>query len=384
MGVKYQLLSCRSPHQYLQVTLNHLDTISEMVKNEGVTDLVQLAISKAIDLYCPLSNGNWLLLEQVLMQFLQGKKIKVSLFLQRNLQSVMGTITLNNSGNLPFGTEIPGEIRYFEGGNYIRSDLFNSDLRESCTVSNEIIEPFWPVGFNIYTKDDDTSGGVDAGNNNNTSSSSSSHIIGSPTSVKGGTSLIERANLAARSSSSSSSSSSHQGQGPGLPGQFASIPAASRAFAKHAGAGGGALSSAANPKAPAMPPRSPSKYSTHMSAKAELTMLADLLGVTSAKRSDKRSDDRLFKINLFPNSSFQQSKEEAKGGSGGGGDSGTLVIDIDASSGAKSLNSYMADLDLDWDDNDEPEENFVADSKQHDHVSDDEDDDLLALMDSVK
>ena len=121
MGVKYQLISCRSPHQYLQVTLNHLDVLAEMVKTEGVTDLIQVAISKAIELYTKLSNGNWLLLEQVLLQFFQGKKIKVSLFLQRNLQTMLGSLVLTNKGNLPFRTELPGEIRYFEGKEYIRS-----------------------------------------------------------------------------------------------------------------------------------------------------------------------------------------------------------------------------------------------------------------------
>ncbi|CAN0531967.1 unnamed protein product, partial [Ectocarpus sp. 8 AP-2014] len=31
MGVKYQALSCAQPQQLLQVTLNHLETIKQMV-----------------------------------------------------------------------------------------------------------------------------------------------------------------------------------------------------------------------------------------------------------------------------------------------------------------------------------------------------------------
>eukprot|EP00428_Durinskia_dybowskii_P084392 CAMPEP_0170441914 /NCGR_PEP_ID=MMETSP0117_2-20130122/47144_1 /TAXON_ID=400756 /ORGANISM="Durinskia baltica, Strain CSIRO CS-38" /LENGTH=348 /DNA_ID=CAMNT_0010702479 /DNA_START=179 /DNA_END=1222 /DNA_ORIENTATION=- len=309
MGVKYQLISCKCSQQYLQVTLNHLDSLMEMVRSEGVNDLIQVAITKAIELYTKLSNGNWVLLEQALMQFFQGKKIKVSLFLQRNLQSLTGTILLDARGRLPFGVELPGEVRYFEGKDYIRSDEFPSERRDDCEVADQMLEPGWTMGMNIYLKDGDGSH-TDQG-----------PIVGSPTSKKG--ILAERAGA-----------------------MSASIQQASRAFARmHE-----QFSSQAPPKAPALPPRSPAKYSTHMSAKAELTLLSDLLGVTT-KRTEGKSEDRLFKINLFPNESFQQNKD--------GGDSkydssssGMITIDFDAAAGAKTLSAYMEELDLDDDDGD--------------------------------
>lgn len=347
MGVKYQLISCKSPHQYLQVTLNHLDTLAEMVKTEGVTDLIQVAISKSIDLYTKLSNGNWMLLEQVMMQFFQGRKIKVSLFLQRNLQTMTGSLVLENKGVLPFGTELPGEIRYFEGKEYIRSDEFPSDLRDQSTVTDSILEPNWPIGRNIYLKEPELT------QNNH------DQVIGSPSSVKKGMSLIERANA-----------------GPSL-----SIQQAARAFARYAELNH--PSSAAAPKAPALPPRSPAKYSTHLSAKAELTLLSDLLGVTTAKRSEKRSsEDKLFKINLFPNEAFQQSKGGDEKGGVSHYEGSQITIDIDAAAGAKGMSTYLEELD--WEDDDEgnrERESYAADSK---NAYDEEDDDLLALMDSAK
>lgn len=349
MGVKYQLISCRSPHQYLQVTLNHLDVLAEMVKTEGVTDLIQVAISKAIELYTKLSNGNWLLLEQVLLQFFQGKKIKVSLFLQRNLQTMLGSLVLTNKGNLPFRTELPGEIRYFEGKEYIRSDEFTSELRNECTVSDTLLEPNWTMGMNIYLKEAEHYG-------------SSDNIIGSPTSVKKGVPLIDRAMEASDS-----------------------IQLATRAFARNEDLMGPhtGLCSQAVPKAPLAPPRSPAKYSTHLSAKAELTLLSDLLGVTSARRGDKRSEDRLFKINLFPNESFAQEKDSDSKSSSSLYEAGGITIDIDAASGAKSLHSYIEDLD--WDDDEELGAEYSADAKEGSGGGyGDEDDDLLALMDSAK
>jgi hypothetical protein len=359
MGVKYQLICSKCPQQFLQVTLNHLDTLMEMVRTEGVTDLIQVAINKSIDLYTKLSNGNWLLLEQALMQFFQGKKIKVSLFLQRHLQTMTGSLVLNTTGVLPYGTELPGEVRYYEGKDYIRSDEFLSDVRDQCTVTDQILEPNWTIGFNIYLKDGDTA----------LATASDPHVatIGSPTSTKKGTPLIERAMEAS-----------------------ASIQQASRAFARLQQS----LDMLAPAKAPA-PPRSPAKYSTHLSAKAELNLLSDLLGVTTGKRGEKKSEDRLFKINLFPNADFQAGAkgedDGAKGQPSGAGydGSGFITIDIDAAAGAKGLSAYMEDLDFDSDEDAAADAKPTAGSSKnrgqtYQGEGELDEDDLLALMDSAK
>jgi hypothetical protein len=57
MGVKYQLLACRSPHQYLQLTMNHLESILEMVKSEGVSELIQAAIRASMELYSTIGKN---------------------------------------------------------------------------------------------------------------------------------------------------------------------------------------------------------------------------------------------------------------------------------------------------------------------------------------
>lgn len=359
MGVKYQLICCKCPQQYLQVTLNHLDTLMEMVRSEGVSELIQVAINKAIDMYTNLSSGNWLLLEQALMQFFQGKKIKVSLFLQRNLQTMTGSLVLNTTGVLPYGTDLPGEVRYFEGKEYIRSDEFLSHVRDLCTVTDQVLEPNWTVGFNIYSKEGDVAGAADP----------HAATIGSPTSVKKGPSLLDRAAVE----------------------PSPSIQQAQRAFMRlHQSA-----DMRAPAKAPALPPRSPAKYSTHLSAKAELNLLSDLLGVSTGKRGEKKTDDRLFKINLFPNEAFHGGAKGEDGDSKGAYDgpgSGLITIDIDAAAGAKTLSSYMEDLDFDDD------EDAAADAKGTGGGGDRgssrgggyrgegelDEDDLLALMDSVK
>ena len=57
MGFKYQIITCNSPQQYLQITLNHLETLKSLLQNDEACDLIQLAIDKCIALY----TGNYVL-----------------------------------------------------------------------------------------------------------------------------------------------------------------------------------------------------------------------------------------------------------------------------------------------------------------------------------
>merc|ERR1719223_2450941 len=104
----------------------------DMIKSESVVSLVQMVISKSIELYSQISNGNWLLLQQTLFQFYQGKKIKVSLFLQQHLQTTAGVLVLNSKGSLPYGTEVPGSIRQYEDHKLISTKSFESPLAGEC------------------------------------------------------------------------------------------------------------------------------------------------------------------------------------------------------------------------------------------------------------
>jgi hypothetical protein len=103
------------------------------------------------------------------------------------------------------------------------------------------------------------------------------------------------------------------------------------------------------------------------SAKAELNLLADLLGMGVSAKDDS-SDAKPFKINLFPDNNFDDKGSGFKSSSA----SNFIAIDIDGTAGAKTMESYMADLKLRDDDDGK------ADGKGCD-----DDDDLLALMDST-
>jgi len=49
MGFKYQILVGRSPDDFIQVTLNHLESIKEIVGDPGVDVLIDSAIAATVD-----------------------------------------------------------------------------------------------------------------------------------------------------------------------------------------------------------------------------------------------------------------------------------------------------------------------------------------------
>lgn len=79
-----------------------------MVKESSLVDLIDVCIARLISTYASLTEGQWLLLKQNVLRFMQGKRIKVSLFLQHNLQTMNGVLVLNTEGVLPLGTDRPG------------------------------------------------------------------------------------------------------------------------------------------------------------------------------------------------------------------------------------------------------------------------------------
>jgi hypothetical protein len=318
MGFKYQLVSCNFPQQILQITLYHLEILKAAVKSDTISKAVQSAISSTVNLYTSLTNGQWMLLNQSLMRFLQGKKTKVSLFLQRSLQTVEGVIVLNNDGSLPYGTEKPGTITSYEGGQVIRKRKVHMAGYENCVESEQMFDLSSTIGFNMYLPDS-------AGEN-------------APS--------------------------------------FASLVSAGRDMgAQIAAAAGASPSSAAARKVPSTytgrDRGGSAPIEMKSTAKAELNLLADLLGM-GASSKDTESDAKPFKINLFPDNSFDD-----KGGGGGakGERANFISIDIDGTSGAKTFESYMQDLKLRDDDE---KRSSKADGKLEE-----EDDDLLALMDST-
>jgi hypothetical protein len=327
MGFKYQLVSCHFPQQILQITLYHLEIIKSLVKSDTISKSVQSVISQTINLYSSLTNGQWNYLSHSLMKFLQGKKTKVSLFLQRNLQGMDGTLNLSNDGPLPLGTSVPGTITYYENGEVIKNRSFPTDNASYANVveADEMFDLSSTLGQNMYIPNANPPSG-----------------------------------------------------GP----SFASITAAGREMgssivsARKMNSAGGAQAKGGSGNFTL-----PSDMKS--TAKAELNLLADLLGIShsSSAKEGMESDVKPFKVNLFPDNSFDDKYEGKKSSAseeGGSGSAGYILIDIDGTCGAKTFQEYLNDLKL-QDDDDDKDTKGHADRKG----ADDDDDDLLALMDSA-
>ena len=115
MGFKYQTLASNYPQELLHVTLNHLYQLRAKVEDApAVAALIDDAIRLVNEKYAAMSALEFALLKQTLCRFFADKKVKVSLFLQDGLQKNDGAITLQYSGPLPPGVELPIKMTQYD------------------------------------------------------------------------------------------------------------------------------------------------------------------------------------------------------------------------------------------------------------------------------
>ncbi|XP_063167846.1 protein OSCP1 isoform X2 [Candoia aspera] len=113
MAFKYQVLLCPRPKDLLLITFNHLDAIKDFVyESPKILNQIDVTFRKLIDTYSSLSAGELQLIRQTLLIFFQDIHIRVSILLKDKVQNSNGHFVLPTSGSVPWGTEIPGLIRY--------------------------------------------------------------------------------------------------------------------------------------------------------------------------------------------------------------------------------------------------------------------------------
>lgn len=175
MSFKHQILFSNSPFQYLQITINHLESLRYMMlhysstpdvitgpfksqipspktnqKVSPVIPLIDNLTRRIIALYGNFSSLQWLSLKQSLYLYFQGKRIKISLFLQQNIQNFEGNFNFENNPKLPYGTEKPGKIRSYDHSKAVTPNKFITEVGVDTTESNEILDKSSSLGFNIF------------------------------------------------------------------------------------------------------------------------------------------------------------------------------------------------------------------------------------------
>ncbi|XP_077364097.1 protein OSCP1a [Festucalex cinctus] len=126
MAFKYQVFLCPRPKDLLLISYNHIDTIREFVKDTpAVANKVDETHRKIIEIYSSMTAGEFQLLRQTLLTFLQDTHVRVSIFLKNKIQNPNGRFALSISGPVPHGMDLPGVIRIFDSkGREMRQSRF--------------------------------------------------------------------------------------------------------------------------------------------------------------------------------------------------------------------------------------------------------------------
>ncbi|EDV25143.1 uncharacterized protein TRIADDRAFT_50333 [Trichoplax adhaerens] len=158
MAFKYQVSLCLRPSDVLLVTLNHVDAIKDFVS--GSTKII-LLIDHVYHLlhehFASLSTGQFQLIRQALLSFFQDMHIRVSIFLKDKVQNSNGRFSLPVDSPIPYGTEMPGVIRFFASNEVVRTIEFKTNTKYRTVLKPGSFEKSGEritlLGTNMYNVD---------------------------------------------------------------------------------------------------------------------------------------------------------------------------------------------------------------------------------------
>mgnify|MGYP001167632175 CR=1 FL=1 len=103
MGAKFQIVRVSTPCHMLDVTVEHLEQLKKMCASEVTDALLDYCLDSCQTCYGRFTPGDWCLCRQQLLSFFSTRRVRVSIFLQRDLQGQDGTLRLENGGPLTSG-----------------------------------------------------------------------------------------------------------------------------------------------------------------------------------------------------------------------------------------------------------------------------------------
>jgi hypothetical protein len=142
MTFKFQIVRTRYPEEIYKLTLNHLESIREilitldMKGNKNIIETVDNVIKDFKSEYGKLLTYDFIILKSTLLRFLQGKNIKVSIFLEQKLQGHNGVLYLPMDEKAPPLVGKPGVITVYNNGNGNEEKTMFHELK----LSNLFIE----------------------------------------------------------------------------------------------------------------------------------------------------------------------------------------------------------------------------------------------------
>ena len=163
MSLKLEILRTRYPEEIYQVTLNHLTSIKEILikmdkeLNKDLIERLENIISRFVDIYVKLNSYDYYILKSTILRFLQGKNVKVSIFIQDGYQDNSSIIYLPMNEVAPPLVKKPGVAK--------RLDNFGNVLNEftfELALTNEFQENYVKerntnfhseLGLNLYSSE---------------------------------------------------------------------------------------------------------------------------------------------------------------------------------------------------------------------------------------
>jgi hypothetical protein len=132
MTLKLQILRTRYPEEIYQITLNHFLGILEILNsiefdNKFLINRIQEEMLNFKQNYSHLSPYDYIILKSVILRFLQGRNVKVSIFIQDNLQDSNSEIYLPMSEISPPNVGKLGIVKNYSTG---KEDFYELKLNE--------------------------------------------------------------------------------------------------------------------------------------------------------------------------------------------------------------------------------------------------------------
>jgi len=103
-----------------------LDGLQKILKDGPTIKLVENTRKLFKERYSNLSVNDYFIMRREILRYMQDKTIRVSVFLQDEIQNIDGRIIVDNSGPGGIGGEMPGKVRYFsESGDVVKVSHFD-------------------------------------------------------------------------------------------------------------------------------------------------------------------------------------------------------------------------------------------------------------------
>lgn len=156
MGCKYQLFNMRHPMELVELTLNHIDSVRSALTAQHAESLAHVE-SQFRSTFRAFKYGVLMDARHALLNFFQGRRVKVSLFLQEGMQNPDSTFNLpTDAPAVPCALqEKIGTIRYFDGGKLVFEEPVALPVdvvrpKESTSVTTASWDA-WTTGMRMCT-----------------------------------------------------------------------------------------------------------------------------------------------------------------------------------------------------------------------------------------